>query len=125
VQHGSGNEDRHREGRSLLTEQVIPKLAVEADDGETVDERAVMEASDGAEGPAGDVPAAVTEAFEAAYRSLSADQAEALASLFTAVGHEIGDGAEQGEGDEEDDGSDPAEDVVDPTPARRRRVPRG
>jgi hypothetical protein len=114
----------------LLTDQIIPRLGVEADDAEVEDggEDDVVGDDDGAEAPAEDVPMVVTEAFQAAYRSLSADQAEALASLFTAIGQEMGAGSdEREEGEEGEDGNagtSPAEDVQTP-PIRKRRFPRG
>jgi hypothetical protein len=115
----------------LLTDQIIPKLGAEADGAEGEDEGDVVGADDGAddsaEAPTEDVPMAVTEAFEAAYRSLSAEQAEALAALFTAIGQEMGAGGEgedgeSEEGEDDDVGTNPAEDVQ--APPRRRRFQR-
>jgi hypothetical protein len=117
----------------LLTDQIIPRLGVEADGAEGEGEGDVVGADDGAddsaEAPTKDVPMAVTEAFEAAYRSLSGEQAEALASLFTAIGQEMGAGGVEGEdgeseeGEDDDVGTNPAEDVQTP-PTRRRRFQR-
>ena len=42
------------------------------------------------EPPTSDVPTAVTEAFEDVYNSLSAEQAKALAVMFTAISREPG-----------------------------------
>jgi hypothetical protein len=116
----------------LLTDQVIPRLGVDADGVETGDDEGdPVGADDGADAPAGDVPAAVSEAFEAAYRSLSAEQAEALAALFTAIGQEMGAGGEEGEqgeegeeGEDDDGAAGPADDAQTP-PVRRHRFPRG
>jgi hypothetical protein len=115
----------------LLTEQVIPNLP---DPGDAMDdepeEQAPVRAKDSArafgaragrpgadlahvpetpddedEPPAVDVPEAVTEALHAVYSNLSAEQAEALAALFTAIGQEpgMGDDSESEPGNAEEE----------------------
>lgn len=114
----------------LLTEQVIPNLPDEADqaDDEPDEETpvrgngksrafGVRAANPGAEPddnpdmpddgeeepPAHDVPAAVTEAFQEVYGSLSAEQAKALAAMFTAISEEAGSEEEEPEEEEEEE----------------------
>jgi hypothetical protein len=88
---------------TMLTEQVIPRLS-----GMPGAERPDMEHQPHDEGPDdidspeipeedspdAHVPAAVTEALAALYQRLSADQADSLAALFTAVSEAHAEGAE-------------------------------
>jgi hypothetical protein len=133
----------------LLTEQVIPKLAPDAgDEGDGEDAVTVAAAPHAAGGrsqpdaedhqdgdapegeetdvAAGEVPPSVADAFEAVYRSLSRDQAEAMADLFTAIGNNVDEGVEDG-----DEGLEDGEDGIEPDPEnhapsmRRRRAQRG
>jgi hypothetical protein len=84
----------------LLENEVIPRLSGEADTeapdtesetyGTAPDETEAPDIpeEDDEEPPASEVPAAVVEAFNELYKKLSSEQAEALASLFTAIGSE-------------------------------------
>ena len=99
----------------VLTEDVIPRLPEDADDDYTEDEpteengepRAMRagRAKFGSSDPGGEpdspededelpqrsVPHAVSEAFEALYASLTAEQASALAELFSAIAEDPAD----------------------------------
>lgn len=118
---------------SLLTEQVIPRLAGDESDldDEETDESSdngmrprSMSAfnggarskpgrgrpnghddSDAVETPEREVPDAVTSAFEDFYTSLSPEQAGALAELFTAIQSGLDD-RDQDELDEQDQGAE-------------------
>jgi hypothetical protein len=69
----------------MLTEEVIPQLSGDSGDEEQEPEPPDMPGEGEDEPPAHDTPAAVTDAFEELYGTLSAEQAEALADLFTAT----------------------------------------
>jgi hypothetical protein len=119
---------------SLLTDQVIPNLPANAEaDGPTgsqddYDEEQndstpgsrmfASRAAHAADGVGDDedssddetaaVPGQVTDAFAALYRTLTPEQAEALAAFFTALSEELGQSGEGNEGDEDEDaGTDP------------------
>ena len=100
---------------TMLTDEVIPRLSgmpgaerpdtedQPHDDGpDDIDSPEIPEE----DSPDAHVPAAVTEALAALYQRLSADQAEALASLFTAVGDELD---EDGEGEDQEEPVDEGE----------------
>jgi hypothetical protein len=92
----------------MLTEEVIPQLSGDSGDEEQEPEPPDMPGDGRGEQPAHDVPPAVTDAFEELYGTLSAEEAEALAGLFTAIAEAP---AEDGEnGTEPPDGEDPPED---------------
>jgi len=103
-QYGGGLESNDETDRSATRAgQPAP------DDVDTTEDRDEPEA--------GAVPSSVTDTLEALYASLSAEQAEALAALFTAMGD-----AREGNDDtpSESDGDD-GSDGDDVTPALRRR----
>jgi hypothetical protein len=86
----------------MLTEEVIPQLS--GDSGDEEPEPPDMPGEGADEPPADDTPPAVTAAFEELYGTLSAEQAEALADLFTAIADAQAEGGENGgkpPGDEE------------------------
>src|SRR5262245_36749774 len=90
--NGATLEAIERLGR-VLTEEVIPRLPDDAgaDDIDPADDADMPEE----ELPAGAVPAAVSEALEALYASLTAEQANALEELFAAIAQEPGDEASE------------------------------
>lgn len=87
---------------TLLTTQVIPKLSDDSGEGraatDTDDVSPVPEEpeipEEGDEPPAEGIPQAAKAAFEELYKSLSAEQAQSLAALFTAIGEEPEDDEE-------------------------------
>ncbi|MFL5267128.1 MAG: hypothetical protein ACJ8AH_11125 [Stellaceae bacterium] len=86
----------------MLTEEVIPQLS--GDSGDEEPEPPDMPGEGEDEPLADDTPPAVTDAFEELYGTLSAEQAEALADLFTAIADAQAEGGENGSeppGDEE------------------------
>jgi hypothetical protein len=88
----------------MLTEEVIPQLSGDSGDEEQEPEPPDMPGEGEDEPPADDTPPAVTDAFEGLYGTLSAEQAEALADLFTAIADAQAEGGENGSkppGDEE------------------------
>lgn len=88
----------------MLTEEVIPQLSGDSGDEEQEPEPPDMPGEGEDEPPADDTPPAVTDAFEELYGTLSAEQAEALADLFTAIADAQAEGGENGSeppGDEE------------------------
>jgi hypothetical protein len=120
---------------SLLTEQVIPNLPdnAEADDqsGSQDEDDQQNESGQGAkmfasrsahaaddvaddedssdDNETAAVPDQVTDAFAALYRTLTPEQAEALAAFFTAVSEELNQSDEGDESEDEDAGADPEE----------------
>lgn len=107
----------------LLTEQVIPKLPEDSEQAEPgtgngapsvakppvmrrrptkpapgkPEEPEIPEEEEDEDGrPTGDIPTGVVEAFEELYNSLSADQAKALTSLFTAISSQPAEGGATG-----------------------------
>jgi hypothetical protein len=96
----------------MLTEEVIPQLSGDSGDEESEPgdpglerpEPPDMPGEGEDEPPAHDVPPAVTDSFEELYGTLSAEQAKALADLFTAIADAPAEGDENGTeppGDEE------------------------
>ncbi|HEY7037994.1 MAG TPA: hypothetical protein VID28_04040 [Methylomirabilota bacterium] len=107
---------------NVLDEEYGGKLGAddETDSGATPHARGVTPPpDDDPEVPEGDdeaepgvLPAAVTDAVEALCSTLSSEQAEALATLFTAMGDTL---------DDEDADTEPPDSDADDTPSRRRR----
>jgi hypothetical protein len=77
-----GRGGRGNGGARAFSAMAAKPGADPSDDTETPD--------DGEDEPAHEVPTAVTEAMQAVYGSLSADQAQALAAVFTAISEEPG-----------------------------------
>ncbi len=85
---------------TLLTTQVIPKLSDDSGEGRAAtdtDDVSILPVpeepevpEEGDEPPAEGIPQAAKAAFEELYKSLSAEQAQSLAALFTAIGEEPG-----------------------------------
>lgn len=134
----------------VLTEEVIPRLR-DADQGDTEDQteaelsgdggaRAMrrsdvtLDAEDGEESEddigipedenESEVPAAVLEAFEALYQSLSAEQANALEALFAAIAREPADEAEEPEEQEEPEESEEPDVLPPETPPHKPSRPK-
>jgi hypothetical protein len=109
----------------MLTEEVIPQLSGDSGDEEQEPEPPDMPGEGGDEPPADDTPPAVTDAFEELYGTLSAEQAEALADLFTAIADAQAEGGENGSEPPSDE--EPPEDAPETShpgaerPARRTR----
>jgi hypothetical protein len=80
----------------MLTEEVIPQLSGDSGDEEQKPEPPDMPGEGEDEPSADDIPPAVTDAFEELYGTLSAEQAEALADLFTAIADAQAEGGENG-----------------------------
>ena len=79
----------------MLTEEVIPQLSGDSGD-EEGPEPPDMPGEGEDEPPEHEAPSEVTDAFEELYGTLSAEQAEALADLFTAIADAQADGGENG-----------------------------
>jgi hypothetical protein len=107
--------------RDVLDEEYGGGLGAgdETDSGATPRARGAMPPPDDPEVPEGDdeagpgaLPAALTDAVEALCSTLSSAQAEALATLFTAMGDAL---------DDEDADTEPPDSDDDDTRSRRRR----
>jgi hypothetical protein len=104
----------------VLTEEVIPQLSGESGD-EEGPEPPDMPGDSEDEPPAHDIPPAVTDAFEEIYGTLSAEEAKALADLFTAIADAPAESDENGT--EPPDDEDPPEDEPETGHPGAGRVP--